>query len=163
MRNIQGSSPELKDMAYKSLVRPILEYASASWDSHDQCLIDLVEKVQRRAATKVLRKFGRRHSPTEMMEELRWDTMQKRRKSARLTDMFHTLSGKEAFKDLLTYVKRSSFKGRDKNQYKLSIRGYNTNVGRYSFMGKTIPEWNNTTENIQKMPGTVEEFKLLLQ
>jgi ribonucleases P/MRP protein subunit RPP40 len=162
MRNIRGSSSTVKEMAYKSLVRPILEYACASWDPHEQCLIDMVEKVQRRAARKVLGKYGKRHSPTDMIEALKWDSLQNRRKQARLAAMYQIMTGKEAYEDLVKYTKKSKFRGRASNDLKLSIRSYSTNVGRYSFVGTTIPEWNHKTENLQRLPSTVEKFKLIL-
>ncbi|MFZ2538831.1 MAG: reverse transcriptase domain-containing protein, partial [Oscillospiraceae bacterium] len=49
-RNIHGCSREVKSMAYKSLVRPSLEYASSCWDPHNAKHINTLEMVQRRAA-----------------------------------------------------------------------------------------------------------------
>ena len=42
--------PDVKDAAYKGLVRPVLEYGSSVWDSHTHDLQEELEKVQNRAA-----------------------------------------------------------------------------------------------------------------
>ena len=41
---------EVKETACFTLVRPVLEYAAIIWDPYQQCLIDDIEKIQRRAA-----------------------------------------------------------------------------------------------------------------
>ena len=53
-RNLHMCSPELKEIAYKALVRPHLEYASPAWSPHTQRNIDKIESVQTRAARFVL-------------------------------------------------------------------------------------------------------------
>ena len=53
-RNVKISSPRLKTLAYSSLVRPLLEYASPVWDPHTSENINKIEMVQRRAARYVM-------------------------------------------------------------------------------------------------------------
>ena len=47
---LYSCSPEMKEAAYKGLVRPVLEYGSSVWDSHTYGLQEELEKVQHRAA-----------------------------------------------------------------------------------------------------------------
>ena len=47
----------VKEAAYKGMVRPILEYGSSVWDSHTDKLQEELEKVQNRAARFVTRKY----------------------------------------------------------------------------------------------------------
>ena len=49
-RNLSMCSKEAKSKAYKTLVRPQLEYISAVWDPHTAQNIKKLEDVQRRAA-----------------------------------------------------------------------------------------------------------------
>jgi len=39
-----------KSLAYKSLVRPILEYGAACWDTYRECQISALDRVQNKAA-----------------------------------------------------------------------------------------------------------------
>ena len=49
-RNLNIGYISVKEQAYKSLVRPSLEYACSVWDSHLISDINKIEMVQRRAA-----------------------------------------------------------------------------------------------------------------
>ena len=48
--NLKISSMKTKELAYKALVKPQLEYASTAWSPWQQGLTKMIEKVQRRAA-----------------------------------------------------------------------------------------------------------------
>ena len=50
-RNLNKCSTHIKAVAYTSLVRPILEYASAAWDPHSQNNIKTLERIQRHGST----------------------------------------------------------------------------------------------------------------
>ena len=49
-RNLAFAPRQTKDVAYKTLIRPKLEYATPIWHPHVKTQIDQVEKVQRTAA-----------------------------------------------------------------------------------------------------------------
>ena len=79
----------MKEAAYKNMVRPILEYGSTVWDPHcnDFCngLNDELENVLKRVARFVTRNYSyETGSMTGILEELKWETLQKRRKDNRL-------------------------------------------------------------------------------
>ena len=52
--SLNESNADVREAAYKGLVRPILEYGSSVWDPHYEGLIDDLEKVQKRAARFVI-------------------------------------------------------------------------------------------------------------
>ena len=82
-RNLNISNPHLKELAYKSLVRPIVEYACTSWDPHQQNNIHRLEMIQRRAARYVKNRFHNTSSVSDMLHQLEWESLEYRRKEAR--------------------------------------------------------------------------------
>ena len=94
-RNLFSYPQDVKEAAYKSMVRPILEYGSTVWDPHCNGLNDEVENVQKRAARFVTRNYSyETGSMTGILEELKWETLQKRRKDNRLILLYKGLKGK---------------------------------------------------------------------
>ena len=84
-RNLFSCPQDVKESAYKSMVRPILEYGSTVWDPHCNGLNDELENVQKRAARFVTRNYCYETGiMTGILEELKWETLQKRRKDNRL-------------------------------------------------------------------------------
>ena len=62
-------------MAYKGLVRPILEYASPFCDPSGKTLQDELEKVQNRAARFVTGNCNfETGSMTKILEQLKWES-----------------------------------------------------------------------------------------
>ena len=77
------------------MVRPILEYESTVWDPHYNGLNDELENVQKRAARFVTRNYSyETGSMTGILEELKWETLQKRWKDNRLILLYKGLKGK---------------------------------------------------------------------
>ena len=80
------------------MVRSILEYGSTVWDPHCNGLNDELENVQKRAARFVTRNYSyETGSMTGILEELKWETLQKRRKDNRLILLYKGLKGKPEF------------------------------------------------------------------
>ena len=77
-RNLKICSRKIKEMAYKSCVRPALEYACTVWDPYTQQYIDRIEAIQRRAGV----------SSCNDTEDLKWTSLQGRRKTARLAMLY---------------------------------------------------------------------------
>jgi hypothetical protein len=87
----------MKEQAYKSLVRPPLEYDCSVWDPYLQQDIYTIERVQRRAARFVTNKYRNTSSVGNMLQHLEWRSLQDCRKDSRL-NMFEGIVG------LLSYV-----------------------------------------------------------
>ena len=49
-RNLVACPLDVKESAYKGLVRPILEYGSSVWDPQSILLQDELEKVQKKSS-----------------------------------------------------------------------------------------------------------------
>ena len=87
-RNFWNSSRDVKETLYKSIVRPKLEHASEIWDPYYQKDTHVVEMIQRKAARFCMSNYRRESSVTELIETLGWDSLQLRRKQARLSLMY---------------------------------------------------------------------------
>ena len=71
-RNLFSCPQDVKEGAYKSMVRPILEYGSTVYDPHCNGLNNELENVQKRAARCVTRNYSyETGSMTGILEELK--------------------------------------------------------------------------------------------
>ena len=89
--SLKNSPRYFKEYAYKQLVLPSIEYCCSTWDPYQQYLIDKLEMIQQRAARFVLNKPWNRHQHdniTDMLKELNWPSLQKRRKQSHLILMY---------------------------------------------------------------------------
>ena len=90
--NLLSCPQENKVMAYKGLVRPILEYASPVWDPHGIVVQEELEKVQNPAARFVTGNYNfETGSMTSVLEQLVWESLHKRRKGSKLILLFKGL------------------------------------------------------------------------
>ncbi len=78
-RNLASCPKEVKERAYQALVRPKLEYSAAVWNPYASGQVNTLESVQRQAARFVMNNFDRMASVTEMLQNLKWDTLATRR------------------------------------------------------------------------------------
>ena len=77
-RNIWVHNKALKSVAYKTLVRPQLEYTSTVWYSYTTTDVNKVEAVQRRAARWATRDCRYTSSVTAMLKDLNWGPLDQR-------------------------------------------------------------------------------------
>ena len=87
-RNIRANHPQLKAIAYKALVCPLLEHALCVWDPYTAIAIDQIDMVQRRAARWVDLDYSFTSSVTSIIEHLGWRSLEQRRSDARLSLIF---------------------------------------------------------------------------
>ena len=91
-RNLYSCPPDVKEAAYKGLVRPVLEYGSSVWDPHTHGLQEELEKVQNRAARFVTGNYVfETGSMTGILGQLKWESLKKRRKDSRLILLYKGL------------------------------------------------------------------------
>ena len=69
-RNLAFAPRSTEEVAYKTLVRPKLEYAAPIWSPDCETQIQQVEKAQRTAARWTCRRWRNTSSVGEMLDEL---------------------------------------------------------------------------------------------
>ena len=165
MRNLQGSKEIVKEHAYKTLIRPILEYGGAIWDPYTEQDTHKIERVQRIAVRRVTGKMKiwrmERNkkgviekvyeSPTQMMSELEWTTLQHRRQVSRLCNLYRAVSdnqGWEEVKSKIRGVRGSSRRKGHKWELEVASKQSKTVVGQNSFLNRTVQEWNALKEDV---------------
>ena len=87
-RNIKIGSVAIKQQAYFTLVRPLVEYTSTVWDPHTDRNIRKLEMVQRRAAQYVTNRHSNKSSVSDMLQGLDWQTLEDRQRDARLCMLY---------------------------------------------------------------------------
>ena len=92
-RNVVTKNKDIKTMAYNSLVRPQVEYASAVWSPYTKENINKIEKVQRRAARWVSNDYSSYSSVTDMLSNLGWRSLENRRTNTRLAMFYKIVYG----------------------------------------------------------------------
>ena len=150
-RNLHGCSTKTKETAYKTLVRPTLEYASSAWDSYQQTQIDDLERVQNKAARFVCNQYQRDASVSAMKEALDWRFLQERRLIARLTLWYKALHGQAAV-HIPPYYKQTPVpspnsdtpKTRSQTSHNSRFQAPTATIDnwKYSYFQRTIRTWN---------------------
>ena len=92
-RNTHQCPHETKVLCYKTLLRPVIEYASIIWDPHTNANINILEMVQRRYARFVFHDYRRSSSVIAMLDQLHWASLQERRAQAKVEVMFRIVNG----------------------------------------------------------------------
>ena len=149
-RNLKIRSRAIKDTAYKALVRPLLEYSAAIWDPHLQKEIDALEKVQRRAARFVLHQYDTSSSVDQMLQELNWPTLARRRQNGRLTLFYKIVN------DLVSVhcpnLTPSNPRSRRTHQKQYDRVTCRTEYRNNAFLPRTVREWNALPPDVALAP-----------
>ena len=141
-RNLGKCPQNVKETAYKGLVRPILEYAGCVWDPSCVNLQQELEKVQSRAARFVTSNYN--YDPgsmTAIMNQLKWKPLKVRRKDSRLILLYKGLNG-EAKIPIDDLVKPSR-KCKSHHDMSFRIPYARTECYKSSFIPNTIRDWNS--------------------
>ena len=73
--------------------KTLLEYASCTWDPRKIGQENRLEGIQRRAARFCVGNFKQNSSVTQMLADLKWETLETRRERNRLTMLFKIQKG----------------------------------------------------------------------
>ena len=136
-RNLYACPQEVKEAAYKGLVRPVLEYSSSVWDPSGVGLQNELEKVQNRAARFVTGNYNfETGSMTGILEHLKWEPLKKRRRDSRVILLYKGLKDKASIPtdDLIRLVRRC----RNDHSMAYQVPIANTNIYKCSFSPRPL-------------------------
>ncbi|KAL8578399.1 hypothetical protein ACOMHN_014898 [Nucella lapillus] len=146
-RNLKISSPSIKAKAYKTFVRPLLEYSASVWDPYEKQHKVKLENIQRRAARFVLNRYQRSDSVTTMLEILGWKPLEDRRKKARLL-MFYKIKNNlvncPRLKEQLQSPRKRAQRCHDQQMTQIAT---STDYRLLSFLPRTIVDWNSLPQD----------------
>jgi hypothetical protein len=120
-----------KSLAYMSLVRPVLEYGAACWDPCTEGQINALDQVQIKAAQFI------NHA-----KDFDWKTLAQFRMIAHSCTLFKAYSGKQASKAVSERLRRIYYLSRVDHVRNIRHRKQKTDIRKYSFVNRTIKNWN---------------------
>lgn len=141
-RSICMASPDTKLLAFKSLVRPILEYGIICWFPHTKHLIAKLENVQRRAIRFIFNKYKRHDSPTELLRRAELPTLSERAKLLRLKFLFQLIHGRLKIPCQKFITPSATRSTRTKHDKHLIEYRFHNDSFKYSYFPCVIREWN---------------------
>ena len=159
-RNLGRCKPTVKATAYRTLIRPSIEYASSVWDPHQTTVIRDLEQVQRRAARFVFNQYTDT-SPgcvTNLLEQLEWDSLQHRRTKHRLV-LCYKVRNHLVDIDPAKYFTPGDSRTRGGHRYRQPRT--NKDTYRHSFFPRSVRDWNRLPETATAA-SSLEEFRAIL-
>jgi len=120
-----------KILSYTSLLPPILEYGSACWDPCREGQINALDRLQKKAV-----------KITNHMKDSDWETLDQRWTIACLCALFKTCTRKRTWKAIRDRFRRPYYLSRVDHLRKIRDRKQRTDIGKYSFVNRTIKNWN---------------------
>ena len=153
MRTLRKGTSNTKRLAYMSLVQPILEYRAVCWDPCREGQIHELDRVQKKAA-----KFAHHtNSP-------KWETLALHRKIAWLGALYKAYFGERAWKDIGSRLEHPHYLNSTDHSRKIRCRRQKTDIGKYSFVNRTIKDWNQLpAEVLEHLPCNSSVFKKRLR
>ena len=153
-RNLRVNNSDTKAAAYKTLVRPNLEYCASVWSPFTAAGKRKIEMVQRRAARYATNRYHNTSSVTDMLQDLDWESLESRRVKIQLTLLFKVIQ------DLVdipasTYLTPASTRTRANHTKKLRQISSKSDAYKYSFFPRTIPVWNSLPATVAEAPDLV--------
>ena len=117
----KGNKKNTKSLAYKSLVRPILECGAACWDPYSECQIRALDHVQNEAA-----KFAHYSGGSN------WEFLVRRRKITCLCALYKAYTSERVWKEIGDRLQAPSYLSRVDHRWKIRARRQRTDVGKCS-------------------------------
>lgn len=144
MRNLKKARTKTRKLAYYTICRPILEYASPSWSPHLVKHIKSLEAINRKAFRWAYN-LGRYDHISDIMSDVNWQVLKERRQHADLCLFFKIIQGTAALDPESVSLSQSSTCQTRTGAIKGSI---NSDVKKYAFKQRIIKLTNPITHRL---------------
>ena len=163
-RNLYFAPKSVKNKAYISTVRPIMEFASICWDPDHENLKSKLEKVQNSAARFVTnyypKKDGQRYeSVTKIVQNLGWESLENRRKNAKLIMAYKIINENVILEPKYLPKKECVRKIRSDTNHHLKVPFSKVDSARKTFFFDVPQLWNSQISVKQAKAPSTEAFK----
>lgn len=144
--NLKQAPSHIRKLAYLTLIRPKIEYASAIWDPSQEYIMRDIESLQNRAVRFIFSDYSPYASVTALKNRAELASLSLRRRHARLT-LFHKLYHHERLRDDFFHSPTVTFPRRDHSCKVKRITCHSFTFAN-SFIPRTIIDWNNLPQHI---------------
>ena len=160
-RNIKPNHSGKREAAYKTIVRPQLEYASTVWSPYTKKDIYKVEMIQRRSIRWILNFYSTYDSVTAVQSQLSLRSLEQRRADASVIMLYKIVHGLVAI-PLQVYIEQLTRITR--HSHPLALRQIHTyaNYYKYSVFPLSVVYWNGLPAHIVMMP-TLDRFSVAVR
>ena len=122
---------------------------AACWDPYREGQISALDRVQKKAA-----KFAHHTNISN------WENLASRRKLSRICALFKAYSGELEWKVIGDKLQRPHYLSRIDHERKIRSRRQRTDIGKYSFVNRTIQDWNQLPAEVSgTLPCKLKTFK----
>ena len=163
-RNLALAPRHTKEVAYKILVRPQLEYAAPIWHPYNETETKKGGESAEDSSQVDLQAMANRSSVDDMLDELEWPSLEDRRVKSSLTFFYKIHSGTVSLdKDRYLTPAPNLRSTRASQTHNLQYTRYMaySDALKNSFFPRTIPLWNSLPSSVVSSM-TAEEFKALI-
>ena len=149
-RTLRQADSSTKLLAYTTILRPKLEYASFIWNPHQTYLINKLESLQNKAACFITGNYSQQLSITKIKRDLGLLPLQTRRKICLLT-FFHQLFHQPSTFSQAHILPAKKIFPRINHKFKVEQPFARTNLLQFSCLHLAISEWNSLPSNIAEI------------
>ena len=169
-RNLYNCPQHIKERSYLAIIRPSIEYASCVWDPHVNTDIKRLEQIQRSAARYTLSKpYNRRDSQhqsvTQMLNQLKWESLEKRRKMSTVT-MLYKMRNNLVEIPTPYHPELAPARSRRGTSVQLLAPRARLDCYKYSFIPRAVNLWNTlpeaavTADSVESFKASLSQWKM---